>query len=260
MSTSPTIIDTTMSSSPDNQEDTASLILPSPPASPKTKRPFDEIEDTDTTSDEVPTSHSTTTTSPRPKTIGHQLQPPKAVLAVQLLRRDKYHQLALPELHRTETPVTTPAPSMAIPQPAMHSPSGTSVWTDVHQPEDDQDNNQLYGAMHHQDEIRQNILDKAYLGTPAADLMLEFTKGSQEVARERATSEAQSQDAVHRPNRPRIQFSEVVQVCEYYGEEAPERSLGTTVEVSGVGIGCEGKTRYRFRPRSPFDKGPLNEM
>ncbi|KAG0028071.1 hypothetical protein BGZ81_005025 [Podila clonocystis] len=234
MSTSPATTDATMSSTPDSQKDTASLILPSPPASPKTKRPFDEIEDTDTTSDEVPTSPSTTTTSPRSKTIRHQLQPPKAVLAVQLLHPDRHHQLALPELHRTETPATTPALSTAIPQPAMHSLSGTRVLTNVPQPKDVQVNNQLYGAICHEEEIRQNMMYEAYLGTPAADLMLEFTKGSQEVVRERATSEAQNQDAVDRASRPRIQFSEIVQMCEYYGEEAPERSLGTTVEVSGA--------------------------
>ncbi|KAG0353795.1 hypothetical protein BG005_006940 [Podila minutissima] len=238
-----------MSSMTDNQEDATSLTLPSPPASPKTTRPFSEIEDPDMLSDKSPASSTTTTTAPPPKKIRRQLQPSKVVQAVLLLRQERDYQRALRLLPQNETSAT-PAPSIAIPEPTMDDDrSGTRVRANVHQPKDCQDLNRLDENLYHQEKIRQNILHEAYLGTPTADLMLGFETQSQEAAIDRATSDAQNQDPVDRANRPRIQFSEIVQVCDYDVDEAPEISLGTTVEVSGVEMGREDKPKYHLRPR-----------
>ncbi|KAF9317681.1 hypothetical protein BG003_000431 [Podila horticola] len=260
MTTSPITTDTTLSSSTDNQEDAISLTLPSPPASPKTKRPFNEIEDPDAMSDEAPTSSTTTSTTPPPQKIRRQLQLPKGVQAVQLLRQERDYQRALLSLSQAEASAA-PAPSVATPQPAMGR-SGTRVRTNMLQPKDRQDFNQLYEAMYYEEENYQNMLYEAYIGTPAADLMFEFTKRSQDAAMDSASRDAQNQDPVDRANRPRIQFSEVVQVCGYDGEEAPERSLGITVEISVVEMGREDRPKYhrRYRPRFLLGEGLLDEM
>ncbi|KAG0095985.1 hypothetical protein BGZ93_005143 [Podila epicladia] len=239
---------TIMTSFTDNQEEDTSLTLPSPPASPKTTRPFSEIEDSETVSDKATASSTTTTTGPPVKRIRHQLQPPKAVQAVFLLRQEKSYQLTLRSLSQAEV-LPVPAPSIAIPEPTMHDRSGVPDKTNVHQPKDRQELNQLDEAMYHQEEIRENKLYEAYFGTPAADLMLGFEKQGREATLNHTTSDAQNQDPVDRANRPRIQFSEIVQVCDYDVDEAPVISLGTTMEVSFIEMGREEKPRYHFRPR-----------